>query len=371
MVVNMKNFIHVFWIWIFLQIQLSNSEIRYCPEAVASVKTVSSCPDSKEAWDIAARKKNCSGMAAGQTCSTVEKFQYHCVINGFRNKFVEVCAPKRIIFGHCVEFNSGGGVIQDQMSATCNSNFPKCDSIYHSTDAYKYPDCYDLVSRSKIKPSTTTDSTTTVEEPDIGQEHVNGTIIGIILAVVLVVTTGVVVVVVVLKFKRISRRLNTIPTEGEVTRLMSSVAVNEQDCSDKENEDTVDNYHLQYKISKPIRRKHSSHSESSANNYIEVKQKVLKEDESKETWDDNKFGGTTTTYRRRRTTSLSTDDDTTYSDDQFEEMEKFPYYAPKVLRSYGHKRTSSLPYVRDLDKNIKKETIRTEKHDHTRIHKNV
>lgn len=34
------------------------------------------------------------------------------------------------------------------------------------------PDCYDLVSRSKIKPSTTTDLTTTVEEPDIGQEHV-------------------------------------------------------------------------------------------------------------------------------------------------------------------------------------------------------
>lgn len=34
------------------------------------------------------------------------------------------------------------------------------------------PDCYDLVSRSKIKPSTTTDSTTTVEEPDMGQEHV-------------------------------------------------------------------------------------------------------------------------------------------------------------------------------------------------------
>lgn len=79
--------------------QLSKSEIRYCPEAVASVKTVSSCPDSKEAWDIAARRKNCSGMAAGQTCTKVENFKYHCVINGFRNKLVEVCAPKRIILG--------------------------------------------------------------------------------------------------------------------------------------------------------------------------------------------------------------------------------------------------------------------------------
>lgn len=39
--------------------------------------------------------------------------------------------------GHCVEFNTGGGVIQDQMSAPCNISFPKCDDIYHSTEAYK------------------------------------------------------------------------------------------------------------------------------------------------------------------------------------------------------------------------------------------
>lgn len=33
------------------------------------------------------------------------------------------------------------------------------------------PDCYDLVSRSEIKPSTTTDSTSTVGEPDTGRGH--------------------------------------------------------------------------------------------------------------------------------------------------------------------------------------------------------
>lgn len=363
----MKNIIHAFWIWIFLLIQLSKSEIRYCPEAVASVKTVSSCPDSKEAWDIAARRKNCSGMAAGQTCTKVENFKYHCVINGFRNKLVEVCAPKRIIFGHCVEFNVGGGVIQDQTSAPCKSTFPKCDSIYHSTVAYKYPDCYDLVSRNEIKPSTTTDSTSTVGESDTG-----GTSIGIILAVVSVMTIGVIVIIalVVLKCKGSLRRPDTTSTVGEVTSLMSSVAENERDFSDKENEDTIDNYHLQYKKSNPIRRKRSSHSESSAYNYIEVKKEVQKEDESKDTWNGNKFSGTTTPYRRRGT-SLSNDDDATYSEDQFEEKETFPYYAPKVLRSHGHKRTSSLPYVRDFDKNEKKEFIRTEKQVHTRIHKNV
>lgn len=39
--------------------------------------------------------------------------------------------------GHCVEFNVGGGVIQDQRSAKCDDTFPKCDNIYNSVDAYK------------------------------------------------------------------------------------------------------------------------------------------------------------------------------------------------------------------------------------------
>lgn len=33
------------------------------------------------------------------------------------------------------------------------------------------PDCYDLVSRSAIKPSTTTDSTSTLAQSDTGQDH--------------------------------------------------------------------------------------------------------------------------------------------------------------------------------------------------------
>lgn len=217
----MKKFIHISWV--FLQIQLVKSEIRYCPEAVASAESVSFCPDSKEAWNIAALRKNCSGMAAQQKCTTVEKFKYHCVINGFRNKFMEVCAPKRIIFGHCVEFNAGGGVIQDQMSAPCNSSFPKCDDIYRSTEAYKYPDCYALVSGGDFKASTTT---STIGESDTGQEH-KGTIIGIISAVVLVVTILVIIGVLVLKFKR-SLRLPSSTKMQESTSFMLSKAENGQ-----------------------------------------------------------------------------------------------------------------------------------------------
>lgn len=103
-----------------------------------------------------------------QNCSTVEKFQYHCVINGHRDKMVEVCAPSRIIIGHCVEFNLLGGVIQDQWSSPCHDTFPKCDGVYKSTAAYKYPDCYDLVSKFPTKADTTTNinflTTTTTDE---------------------------------------------------------------------------------------------------------------------------------------------------------------------------------------------------------------
>lgn len=228
-----KNVYHVFLV--LFQIQLIKSEIIYCHEAVASVKIVSSCPDSKEAWDIAAHKKNCSRMAAGQTCTTADKFQYHCVINGFRNKFVEVCAPTRIIFGHCVEFNTGGGVIQDQMSAPCNSSFPK------------YPDCYALVSMGDIKSSTTISST--FGDSDTEQEQ-NGTIIGIISAV-LVVTVLVIIGVVVLKCRRRLPRLsNDKETQEEERSLMLPESENRQD--------------LRHKQSKPTGRERSSHSESSA-----------------------------------------------------------------------------------------------------------
>lgn len=71
---------------------------------------------------------------------------------------MEVCAPSRIIFGHCVEFNVPGGVIQDQISAACSETFPKCDAYYLSTTAYKYLDCYKLVSMSATKTTKATNS---------------------------------------------------------------------------------------------------------------------------------------------------------------------------------------------------------------------
>eukprot|EP00105_Crassostrea_gigas_P033802 XP_019917950.1 PREDICTED: uncharacterized protein LOC105348391 [Crassostrea gigas] len=160
-----------FLVQILLQIQVYESEGRYCRDAVASAALVASCPTSKTEWDTAARRKNCSRIASYQNCSTEEKFQYHCVINGFRNETLEVCAPSRTIFGHCVEFNLLGGVIQDQLSTPCNDVFPKCDDIYISTAAYTYPDCYDLISKFSTKVYTTTNINYITTTPTIDKSR--------------------------------------------------------------------------------------------------------------------------------------------------------------------------------------------------------
>lgn len=76
------------------------TENIYCKEAVESVKTVSSCPTTKEQWEKAASRKNCWEKALKQTCSAPQMFVYHCVINGYGNATLEVCAPKRLILGN-------------------------------------------------------------------------------------------------------------------------------------------------------------------------------------------------------------------------------------------------------------------------------
>lgn len=130
------------------------NENIHCKEAVESVETVSSCPTSKEQWDKASSRKKCWEKALEQTCSDPQKFVYHCVINGYGNATLEVCAPERLILGHCTEFNEVGGVIQDQLLSKCNDVFPKCDDYYLSSEAYKYEDCYKIVEANKLITST-------------------------------------------------------------------------------------------------------------------------------------------------------------------------------------------------------------------------
>lgn len=207
---------------LLVQVHLCTSENRYCQEAVDSVTTVGSCPTTKAEWDAAARRKDCSRIASTQKCSDVDKFVYHCVINGYRNQTLEVCAPLRIIFGHCVEFNVGGGVIQDQRSAKCDDTFPKCDNIYNSVDAYKYTDCYKLVSLGDTVYSTTTSRTNTVATAAAAStkqtttyESDSAEIIGMIAAVISVTLVLFIVGIVFLYRRRCKEKRQRVPN-GEV-----------------------------------------------------------------------------------------------------------------------------------------------------------
>lgn len=131
------------------------------------IKIVQSCPTSKEEWDKNAYNKKCTDKAKRKNCTNaVSPLQYHCLINAYLNETLEVCAPKRFIFGNdekcpfqlsnfdlfitidtltciiffsgfCAEFNVAGRVIQSHHSAECNNVFPKCDQIYSSNNAYK------------------------------------------------------------------------------------------------------------------------------------------------------------------------------------------------------------------------------------------
>lgn len=145
---------------VMIQIHLTRGANEDCMDAVNNAEVVESCPTSKQEWDIAARRKNCSKLAAEgerKNCIMNEKQpEYHCLINALRDKLLEVCAPGKTIFGYCAEFNEAGKVIQNHYTAPCEDVSPKCDKSYSSTDAYKYPGCYELV--NKIQVSTDVES---------------------------------------------------------------------------------------------------------------------------------------------------------------------------------------------------------------------
>lgn len=137
---------------------------KLCQESMNDIRTVDSCPTSKEEMENAAHNKNCTKFARNKNCTHLE---YHCVINTYMNETLEVCALTRFIFGnvekiilfsrfwcfyffnyhiyqkgfqflgYCAEFNAVGGVMQRHYAAKCNDIFPKCDRIYSSKYAYK------------------------------------------------------------------------------------------------------------------------------------------------------------------------------------------------------------------------------------------
>lgn len=198
----------------------------YCAEAVKSVEIVSNCPTLKRDWKIAAFKKNCSDLARRQNCSTESSFIYHCVISGYRNETLSVCAPRRLIFGFCTEFNVVGGFIQEHRSRPCNNQFPKCDEQYYSSDSYKYHDCYALVNKSTTK-------TTTPGNPENG----NITKIAVPIVTVAVIFGGIAIAVYVWRVRGcIKKKGKKDETKTEQQQELKTLITQEVCIKEKHNE---------------------------------------------------------------------------------------------------------------------------------------
>lgn len=114
------------------------------------------CPDSVDKWKEASERKNCTQYAS--QCSEPEKLEYHCVINPFINETLEVCAyGQNIVLGHCAEYSSSGNLIQPNLNTNCMDFSSKpCPIAYKSTEAYKYPGCYDLTKKTTVTEQTET-----------------------------------------------------------------------------------------------------------------------------------------------------------------------------------------------------------------------
>ncbi|XP_062607101.1 uncharacterized protein LOC134268877 [Saccostrea cucullata] len=109
-----------------------------CKESIETAVLVEFCPTTKHEWKEAASRKGCQ-----KYCPS---FEYHCVINAWKNETVEVCAPVKNIVGKvCTEYSFGGSLIQRNSDAECK----KCPPFYSSNESYKYSECFDLVYKSR------------------------------------------------------------------------------------------------------------------------------------------------------------------------------------------------------------------------------
>nr|XP_022286638.1 uncharacterized protein LOC111099596 isoform X2 [Crassostrea virginica] len=124
-----------------------------CIDSAKTVKRVERCPQTQEAWEEEAARKNCGDIP--NSCSS---FVYHCVMNTWQNETLEVCAEHRFVVGkNCPEYNFLGTRIQRNEKVNCS----KCPAVYNSTKSYHYLECYRHVRLADplFEPEFTTSST--------------------------------------------------------------------------------------------------------------------------------------------------------------------------------------------------------------------
>ncbi|XP_062570662.1 uncharacterized protein LOC134232691 [Saccostrea cucullata] len=125
-----------------------------CMETEATIEDVFECPITEESMKERSARKRCEEIR--DVCAA-EKLVYHCV--RYKNKLIEVCAPRNYITGQCcVQFNEGVARIVEDYSVPCS----ECPFHYFSNDSLFYNTClYSVESLAAIKNATKTIADTT------------------------------------------------------------------------------------------------------------------------------------------------------------------------------------------------------------------
>ncbi|XP_048768533.2 uncharacterized protein LOC125675077 [Ostrea edulis] len=106
-----------------------------------NVSYVESCPQSKDAMEIATAKFKCD--------SECHSLKYHCLPDTQMERYIEVCAEEGVIIGQvCPEYNTLGRRVQanrHNIQANCAINEIPCPHAYLSTEFQKYQSCFPVL----------------------------------------------------------------------------------------------------------------------------------------------------------------------------------------------------------------------------------
>lgn len=128
-----------------------------CKQSKFTIREVSNCPRNHSEWTERAQQLQCHKIQ--QTCTSRQRFVYHCLPNSYWNKTIELCAPQKYItLKYCPEYNEEGMRVQENYAHRCSSGVVPCPITYTSDKSYKYQQCYTGIKpniQNRLKDQTT------------------------------------------------------------------------------------------------------------------------------------------------------------------------------------------------------------------------
>lgn len=126
------------FLWIYVVPKVS---CEGCLESIPTITVVNRCPKDITEWIKSKSRKQCH--LANQNCTTLERFEYHCLPDKYHESFMEVCAPrKNIVGGHCPFYDEEKNSVAMNLYQSCKEHTTPCPDLYNSNVAYRYQECY-------------------------------------------------------------------------------------------------------------------------------------------------------------------------------------------------------------------------------------